>query len=35
MTRAALHLQNAGAIRSVTGASVAERMALWTKLAPA
>jgi len=35
MTRAALHLQNAGAIRSVTGAAVAERMALWNKLAPA
>jgi hypothetical protein len=35
MTRAALHLQNAGAVRSVTGSAIAERMALWTRLASA
>jgi hypothetical protein len=34
MTRAALHLQSAGAVRAVTGQAVFDRMALWTGLIP-
>ena len=34
MTRAALHLDNAGVIRGATGDAVMERMALWTGLLP-
>jgi hypothetical protein len=34
MTRAGMHLQQSGAVRGVTGDSVMERMALWTKLTP-
>jgi len=32
MTRAALHLENAGAIRGVTGDAVGKRMELWRSL---
>ena len=35
MTRAALHLEGSGTVRGVTGAMVADRMALWTKTIPA
>ena len=34
MTRAAMHLENPGTIRGVTGNRVAERMALWSGLIP-
>lgn len=34
-TRAALHLQDAGAIRGVTGDGAMNRMKLWTSLLPA
>jgi len=34
MTRAALHLEGAGAIRGATGDEVGERMALWGSLIP-
>lgn len=34
MTRAALHLDGAGAVRGVTGDMVMERMDLWTKTLP-
>jgi len=35
MTRAALHLEGAGAIRGVTAGAAMERMKLWTSLLPA
>ena len=35
MTRAAMHLQGAGAIPGVTGDAVMERMRLWNSLIPA
>lgn len=35
MTRAALHLEGAGAVRGVTGAAIGDRMALWAGLIPA
>lgn len=35
MTRASLHLERAGTVRGVTGALLAERMALWTNTIPA
>jgi hypothetical protein len=35
MTRAALHLQGAGAIPGATGAAIEERMRLWMSLLPA
>jgi len=35
MTRAAIHLDGAGAVRGVTGEMIMERMDLWTKLIPA
>jgi hypothetical protein len=34
MTRASLHLQGAGAVRGVTGESVAQRMELWNNSLP-
>ena len=34
ITRAALHLQGAGAVRGVTGQAVMDRMGLWTSLLP-
>ena len=34
MIRAAMHLEESGAIRGVTGERVAERMALWTASIP-
>ncbi len=35
LTRAALHLEGAGAIRGVTGDEIATRMEMWTQAIPA